>query len=357
MKVAVVYNKDTKGTVNVLGPQNREWYPEATILKAAGALEKAGHEVELIPADRHLLPKLKKFLPKLSKRRHPGIVFNMALGVQGKCRYTHVPALLETSGIPYTGSSPLGHTLSLDKVVTKHILRAAGLPTPNSVVMMHPDQPIPDLQFPVIVKPRGEAASFGLKIVEEEEYLKTNVEAVLNEFKQSVLVEEYIDGREVNVSLIGNDPPEALPVLELNLKEADLKICDQEVKFARGRKKIEKVCPASLPEETMSFLQHVAVQAFEALNIYDYGRVDIRLDRFLRPFILEMNSMASINPTSSFVKAAKVAGYSYGQLMNRILDVTIERYAAEEPDIFRVPEKNAVNKPKTNGPGKTNNDH
>ena len=335
MKVAVVYNKDTRWTVNVFGQQNREWYPEATIQKVVQSLEKTGNEVQLIPVDRHLLPALKKFLPKLSKRQHPGIVFNLALGLQGKCRYTHVPALLETSGIPYTGSSPLGHTLSLDKVVTKHILRAAGLPTPRSVVMMHPDQPVSELQFPVIVKPRGEAASFGLNIVEKEEELKTAVEAVQKEFKQSVLVEEYIDGREVNVSLLGNGPPEPLPVLELMLGESDRKIYDQQVKFAHGKQAIKRVCPAPLPEETVALLQHIAVRAFEALNIYDYGRVDIRLDRFLRPYILEMNSMASINPTSSFVKAAQVAGYSYGRLMNRIIDAAVERYAGEEPEFFR----------------------
>ena len=86
MKVAVVFNRDRKGTINVFGMQNKEWYPETTIQKVIHALEKGGHTVEVIPADRFLLAKLNQFLPKLSKRRPNGIVLNLALGVQGKCR-------------------------------------------------------------------------------------------------------------------------------------------------------------------------------------------------------------------------------------------------------------------------------
>jgi D-alanine-D-alanine ligase len=192
------------------------------------------------------------------------------------------------------------------------------------------------------VKPRSEAASFGLRFVERAVDLQKAVHGVLDEFKQPVLVEEFIEGREVNVSLLGNNPPEVLPVLELMLQEAERKTYDREVKFSHGNGQIRRVCPASLPEETAAQIRDVSVRAFEALNICDYGRVDIRLDRQLRPYILEMNSMASINPTSSFVEAARVTGYTYTRLMNRILEVAVERYAAEQPEFFRVPAKSPV---------------
>lgn len=334
MKVAVVYNRDTKGIVNVFGMQNREWYPEETIQKVVGALEKEGHTVELIPADRYLVSKLQKFLPKLSKRKAPGIVFNLALGVQGKCRYTHVPALLEVAGIPYTGSSPLGHILALDKVVAKQMFMASGLPTPNYRVFTDPGQMEHHLHYPIIVKPRGEAASFGLKIVHDEQSLREAVTEVLEEYKQPALVEEFISGREVNVGVLGNDNPQALPVLELILENSEDKVYTFEHKFSRVGRKIKKQCPADLPAETAAFIQKVAVDAFKVLNIYDYGRVDIRLDEYNQPYILELNSMASVNPASSFVSAAKKAGYSYDRLINRILEVAIERYAIEEPEIF-----------------------
>jgi D-alanine-D-alanine ligase len=335
MHVAVVYNKDRGGTINVFGIQNREWYSQETIDLVVKSLEEGGHSVELIPADRMLLTRLKKFLPKLSTRRPNGIVLNIALGVQGKCRYTHVPALLEVAGIPYTGSSPQGHTLALDKVITKQLLMASNLPTPGYRVYYSPDIDAPHLKFPIIVKPRGEAASFGLKIVHEEKMLREAVAEIINEFKQPALAEEFIEGREVNVSILGNHPPQALPVLELVMSDGPMGIYSHDHKFGKGRqKKTKKVCPAKLPRETLAYLQKLAIQAFEVLDTYDYGRLDFRLDRYNQPYILEMNSMASINPDSSFVTSAKKAGMSYSRLINRIIEVAVERYSREAPDYF-----------------------
>ncbi len=344
----MVYNRDAKGIINAFGIQNREWYPEETIQKAVRALEKNKHDVELITGDRFILTKIKKFLPVLSKRRSNGIVLNMALGIQGKARYTHVPAILEAAGIPYTGSSPMGHTLALDKVIAKQVFMASGLPTPKYQVFSNPEQRLGHLQFPLIVKPRGEAASFGLRVVRDEEELKVAVDHILMDFKQTVLVEEFIEGREINVGVLGNNPPEPLPVLELELKNCVDGIYTHEAKFAKSeRNKAEKVCPADLAPETTALIQDLAVQAFEALNIYDFARVDFRLDKYNRPFILEVNSMASLNPKSSFVHGASKGGYSYTRLINRIVESACERYAAEEPDYFGN-ERRAANKLKNN---------
>jgi D-alanine-D-alanine ligase len=336
MRVAVVYNKDRKGTINVFGLQNREWYPEETIQRVVNALESGGHIVDLIPADRFLLAKLNKFLPKLSKRRPNGIVLNLALGVQGKCRYTHVPAILEVAGIPYTGSSPMGHALAQDKVIAKQIFMSSYLPTPNYRVFLSPELDPPYLKFPVIVKPRGEAASFGLKIVNDNVALEKAVKELLAEYKQPTLAEEFIEGREVNVAILGNHPPQALPVLELVMDDGPRAIYSYEAKFKKaGVKKVKRICPAELPSETSAYIQKLAVQAFQVLNVYDYGRVDFRLDQHNQPYILEMNSMASINPASSFVTSARKAGLSYEKLINQIIEVAVERYSKEEPDFFK----------------------
>jgi D-alanine-D-alanine ligase len=145
-------------------------------------------------------------------------------------------------------------------------------------------------------------------------------------------VEEFIEGREVNVGVLGNNPPEPLPVLELVL---DDEIYSHDAKFATGRKKkVKKICPADLPKETSEYIQDLAVRVFELLNIHDFARIDFRLDRFNRPFILEANSMASLNPGSSFVYAASKGGLSYGKLIGRIVEVAVERYAADEPEYF-----------------------
>jgi D-alanine-D-alanine ligase len=335
MRVAVVYNRDRKGTINVFGMQNREWYPEETIQKVVRALETGGHEVELIPADRFLLSRLNQFLPKLSKRRPNGIVFNLALGLQGKCRYTHVPAMLEIAGIPYTGSGPMGHTLALDKGVTKQIFLSSNLPTPNYHVYMSPELDAPHLKFPVIVKPRGEAASFGLKIVHDTPSFQAAVTEIIEEYRQPALAEEFIEGREINVCVLGNNPPLPLPVLELVLEGGPTAVYTHNVKFnLKPGAKVKKVCPADLPPETTAYIQNLAVRAFEALNIYDYGRVDFRLDQYNQPYILELNSMASINPHSSYVTAARTAGMSYNKLINRIIEVAVQRYGKEEPEFF-----------------------
>jgi D-alanine-D-alanine ligase len=185
------------------------------------------------------------------------------------------------------------------------------------------------------VKPRGEAASFGLKVVHDDSSLKEAISKLFEEYKQPTLAEEFIEGREVNVSVLGNLPPQALPVLEVVLSEECQGIYSHDAKFKRSpKKKVKMVCPAELPRETAAYLQKLAVRVFEVLNIYDFGRVDFRLDEYNRPWILEMNSMASINPGSSFIRAAMKAGYSYDQLINRIIEVAIERYAKEAPDFF-----------------------
>jgi D-alanine-D-alanine ligase len=343
MRVAVVYNKNKKGTINVFGMQNREWYPEETIQMVVNALLEGGHDVELIAADRFLLAKLTKFLPKLSKRRPNGIVLNLALGIQGKCRYTHVPAILEVAGIPYTGSSPMGHALAQDKVVAKQIFMSSHLPTPDYSVFFSPELESPLLKYPVIVKPRGEAASFGLKIVNDDASLKEAVSELFIEYKQPTLAEEFIEGREVNVAVLGNFPPKALPILELVMDDGPRAIYDYQTKFGKaGGKKVKMICPAKLPPETTAYIQKLAVRAFEVLNIYDYGRVDIRLDQYNQPYILEMNSMASINPHSSFVTAARAQGISYIHLINRIIEVAVERYSKEEPDFFKPMNNNHI---------------
>ena len=337
VKVAVVYNRHKDGIINAFGQQNKEWYPEETIDLVAKALKKAGHSIGLIEGDRHLLVRLDDFLPKLSPDEEPGIVFNLALGIQGKCRYTHIPAVLEMAGIPYTGSSPLGHALALDKALSKQIFLANRLATPQFSVFYDKNQ-LKDLKlhlkFPLVVKPRSEAASIGLSVVKNEKSLKEAVACILETFKQPALVEEFIEGREINVSIIGNYPPLVFPVLELELEKTSSNVFTHEDKFHLSGKKIQKICPADLPSGLDTSIRNIALQAYKALSIYDHARVDMRLDKNKNPYLIEINSMASINPSSSLVYAAKVIDLDYDQLINKILESAISRYAREEPEIF-----------------------
>jgi len=131
MKVAIIYNKDSTGVINQFGMQNKEKYNPKTVKLVAESLEKEGHNVRIAEGNMYLIEKLQEFMPRVIEGERMGMVFNMAYGIQGESRYTHLPAMLEMLGIPYVGSGPEGHSLALDKVITKIIMQKHGIPTPN----------------------------------------------------------------------------------------------------------------------------------------------------------------------------------------------------------------------------------
>ncbi|SDO56418.1 M20/M25/M40 family metallo-hydrolase [Alkalicoccus daliensis] len=326
MKIAVVYNRESQAVINLFGTQNREKYGLETIKRIKDGLKKGGHEVKTFEGDKNLIQNLEDFMPSVISGERPGLVFNLSYGIQGRGRYMHVPGMLEMLGIPYVGSGPETHALALDKVVTKIILLQQGLPTPKFAVLDKPDSPLQeDLKYPLIVKPKDEAVSFGLRIVNNDEELREGIQVIYDTYNAPTLVEEYISGREVNVGLLGNGPTEALPPVELVFGKGPQIFTYEDKKNESGRT-VEKVCPAPLTEEETARVKELAVKTFEALNCYDSARVDFRIDEEGNPYILEVNSMASLGKDGSFVFAAEKVGYDYPALMNKIIDVTCERY-------------------------------
>ncbi|TIT60665.1 MAG: ATP-grasp domain-containing protein, partial [Mesorhizobium sp.] len=201
MRVAIVWNYDCTGVINQFGQARpKEYRPDGAFESLVAALQESGHETLLCEGDKELLTKLERFMPPDPQARPSGIVFNRAEGIQGEHRYTHVPAMLEMAGVPYTGPSPLGHALTHDKVVTKRLMRDCGVPTPNFRVMRLGTESTGDLRFPVVVKPRLEECSLGLQLVYEPAQLRHAVEMIVTQYAQDALVEEYIDGREVAVA-------------------------------------------------------------------------------------------------------------------------------------------------------------
>ncbi|MDP3386304.1 MAG: M20/M25/M40 family metallo-hydrolase [Eubacteriales bacterium] len=326
MKIAIVYNRESQAVINLFGTLNREKYGLETINDIKNALEKGGHQVRTFEGDKNIIEKLEKFMPSVISGERPGLVFNLSYGIQGKGRYMHIPGILEMLGIPYVGSGPDTHAIALDKVVTKMIIAQKGLPTPRFTVMDRPDSPFKeDLKYPLIVKPKDEAVSFGLRIVHNEEELREGVRVIFTTFNTPTLVEEYIDGREINVGLLGNNPVVALPPVELNFGEG-LQIYTFEDKKNTSGRTVEKICPAPLSQEETEKIQQLAIDTFNALGCSDSARVDFRLDKEGNPYILEVNSMASLGDTSSFVFAAEKMGLDYTALINRLIDVAYERY-------------------------------
>ena len=323
MKVALIHNKDISGVINTFGMQNKEFYNEKTVKKVADSLEKAGHNVAVLDGNKQIIERLENFMPRVNEGEQMGMIFNMAYGIQGESRYTHIPSMLEMLGLPYVGSSPSGHALALDKVLTKIIWKNNGLPTPDFWVFNSHEEDMSAVKFPVIVKPKMESVSFGLKVVYNIEDLKEAVHFIVTEFSQQALVEQFIRGREFAVGLIGNSPVESFPVLEIDLDGDPDAIQTVDDKQNKPKK---KVCPANIPEELSEKMQKISIEAFKALNLRDFARVDIRLDEEDNIYLLEINSMASLGESGSYPTAAKVAGYDFASLVNKMLDVASVRY-------------------------------
>jgi D-alanine-D-alanine ligase len=323
MKVAIIHNRDQSGVINVFGPQNRERYNPKTVERVAAALEKGGHNVRIIDGNMHVIDQLRDFMPRVMAHEGPGMVFNMAYGIQGVSRYTHLPAMLEMLGVPYVGSNPLAHGLALDKVIAKIVFQNAGLPTARFWNFASAEDRFDDLTFPLIVKPKMEAVSYGVKVVYNEEDLREAVDYLIKEFQQHVLVEQFIPGREFAIGLLGNGEPEVFPIVELDLAGDPNAIQSAEEKLHAP---LQKICPAPLPEEKAEELRALARKAFRSLDLFDFARVDVRMDREGNPYILEINSMASLGLTGTYVRAAQEAAYSYEALINRIVDVAVMRY-------------------------------
>lgn len=326
MKIAVVYNRDTKNVINLFGVPNRETIAQRSIKRITDALKSGGHQVITLEGDKDLISRLEEFMPRVLKGERPGMVFNISYGIQGQARYTHVPSILEMVGIPYVGSGPLAHSLALDKVVAKMLFRQHGLPTPDFAVLESREFSAPDLAYPLIVKPKNEAVSFGLRVVESEQELREAAQMIFEKYEQAVLVERYIAGREINVGILGNNPAETFPPAEIVFGEGGPPIYSYEDKTGRSGREIGVVCPASVPDDLAKQAQDVALRAFRALGCYDCARVDMRLDDEGHLFILEINSLPSLGEHGSYPAAAQQVGLDFPMLINRLVEVASARY-------------------------------
>ncbi len=332
MKVAVIHNADHTAVINQFGMQNKENYNPQTVEKVAKALEKGGHHVRIMEGDMYISERLKAFMPANINKNRPGLVFNMAYGIQGQSRYTHIPAMLEMLGVPYVGSGPAGHALALDKVIAKVLFQRNNLPTPNYWVVSSSNEVSPDIPYPVIVKPKMESVSFGIRVVYNMAELREAVNFIIEEYSQQALIEEFIPGREFAVGLLGNgDYLETLPVVEIDFAGDAYAIQTLEDKrFLSYR----KLCPAPLPEPLALEMQDLARRAFNSLGLLDFARVDFRLDENHNIYILEVNSMASLSVSGSYYTEAQAAGYSFDTLVNKMLESAAIRYFGPEMQLM-----------------------
>lgn len=266
----------------------------------------------------------------------PDVVVNLceSLGADSRGEAL-VPAMLELANVCFTGSTSFALALSLHKNKAKEILRARGVPSPAAMVIDRVEGLVGvELPFPLIVKPSREDASIGIdfdSVVHDRASLGHAVTRVLRTFHQPALVEQYIDGREIYVPLLGNAGRRALPLTEIQFGAA---FADKPRILSYGAKwdvtSPECIDSSSqlveLPERLRARCVEVALAAFEALECRDYGRVDLRLDSKNEPWVIDINPNCDLHPQAGFARSALAAGLSYGDLALHLVELAQERH-------------------------------
>ena len=327
-----------------------EWDSADTIDAVANALAALGDVIRLeASAD----------FPQTLRDACPDIVFNIAEGLHGVNREAHVPAICEFYGIPYSASDPFTLSLCLDKARAKEVLAFHGVPTAAFSVVRDRREtgsgkreangtrrsyfPSPAPRFPVFVKPAYEGSSKGIteaNYCENQQQLDTQVEYLLERYKQPVIIEEYLPGAEFTCAVLGNgDDARVLPIVGMNfeaLPDGALPVYGFEAKWIwdRPEKPLEIFeCPARITEELQSAIEHVVLRAYRVLGCRDWSRIDVRLDAAGRPNVVEVNPLPGILPNpadnSCFPKAARAAGMSYDELIQACLLHAAERQGIE----------------------------
>ncbi len=329
MRIALAYNLKKKDATKPADYFSECDSPE-TINAIISALRSKGHAVEAVDAE---YPHFLSFF----RDKPVDMVFNISEGKQGKFRESEVPALLDYLNIPYTGSSTFSLALALNKALTKKILRAENIPTPNFQLFSRGDESLnPELKFPLIVKPNCEGSAKGINssnVVSGEAMLYAKVSEIMRNYRQEVLVEEFIAGKELTVGILENVKTTILPVLEI-----DFSSCGKSGEYFYSWRMKEFQgdndqgltptfhCPARLDKDIEHRVKEVALKTHHAVGCFDISRTDIRLGEDNIPYVLEINPLPGLDPKeSNFPIMAYAAGMKYEDLIEAILTSAAKR--------------------------------
>jgi len=336
MKIAFLYNvrhlypdpNDPKSQLETDfdDPETIEWM--------AKHFKNCGYDILQIEADE------KAYLTLLDHQGEINLAFNYSEGIYGKNKYAHLPAILEMLQIPFTGPDTFTQALVLNKPKAKEVLMANNIPTLPFQVFITGLEPLKsDLKYPLIVKPSAQGSSAGItnaSVVKDEAALRQQLKTIIDSFKQPVMVEPFLTGREFSIGLLGN-PPQTLPIIEADhsvLPKEYLPMDSLEVKWILEEKNkdlVHLICPAKIEASLAQKLNEICLKAWEALGMRDSCRMDLRCDNNGNPYVLDINSPAGLIPpevsmTSYFPLAARVANIDYESLLKKIIDSAINRY-------------------------------
>jgi D-alanine-D-alanine ligase len=314
---------------------NNDLYAEWDTFETIDAMRKAlaeVHDVTLIEADEFAYEKL--------RNERPDIVFNITEGLFGVSREAQMPAMLEMLQIPYTGSDPLTLAICLDKSRAKEILSYYNIPTPRFRVISTISQLIGcTIPLPCMVKPLHEGSSKGIfdaSLVLTKQELEKQVSAILSQYNEPALVEEYLPGREFTVAMLGNgNNVKVLPIVEIkfdSLPSGVNPIYSYEAKWIWDKSDAPLdifECPAQIESSLRKEIEFICREAYSVLRCRDWARIDVRLDAYGQPQIIELNPLPGILPNpednSCFPKAARAAGLTYNELIQTVIDIAAKR--------------------------------
>jgi D-alanine-D-alanine ligase len=333
------------------GKRTLDWDPNRTVPDVGtvqeemdqliGGLREARFEVELV----NLEDDLDRLIGAIRLYR-PDAVFNLVeYFLDDQANEAYVAGLYELLGASYTGNRPITLATCMNKYRTKLLLEAAGLPTADFFLASRPAvAPDHQLQFPLIVKPAFEDASGGIEpasVVHDHDELSRRVAHVLEEFEMPALVEEYIEGREIHAAILGNSPPEVLPLFEMEFdtdgaegepgeeEEWQPQIISFRAKWDPHSREFYSmdavVPPQDLDEEVEEAIRQAAVGAFKAVRCRDYARVDMRVDAEGQPFILEVNPNPDLTDGAAFMMCAEASGRTFSETLGAIADLAVAR--------------------------------
>ncbi len=275
-------------------------------------------------------------LERLLKRNPPDVIFNLIELFHENPRLEGMVAgLFELYRIPYTGSPPFALGLCQRKGLTKQVLFANGVPTPQFRLLRKPEIPKRHgLHYPLIVKPAREDASAGIdkdSVVYDFASLRERLDKVFEEFAQPLLVEEFIEGRELHVSVLGNDPPTVLPAIEFDFSELPedhpwiISYAAKWNPLEESYHRVHSVCPAKLSNRVLKKVEDISLRAYKETGCRDYARLDLRLNQRNQVFVLEVNPNPDLTEGVSFMESAEKAGLTFSQTLRKIVEFALER--------------------------------
>jgi D-alanine-D-alanine ligase len=344
ISVLVLFNQvgvDEYEAIKMVDPSTLDFEPEYSLSSVATVseeykaiatgLESEGFDVRIFNVKENI-----HRLSSLLRRQPPDVIFNLVeFFHDSQFLEASVAGLFDLYKIPYTGATPLSLGMCLRKGFTKQLLLANGVPTPKFKILFEPKiMKRHGLRYPLIVKPGRDDGSAGINkesVVHDYESLQQLIVKVFTLHTPPILVEEFIEGRELHVSILGNDPPKMLPVIEYDFSDlpADYpKVITYDAKWNpldESFHRIHAVCPASLTKRQLKKIEQYSLAAYDIMECRDYARLDLRLANDNSVYVLEVNPNPDLTEGVSFMDSAEKAGLTFSETLVKLVEYALKR--------------------------------